>query len=341
MVESKLLAYLKGQFPDREKLHIQHFREIGEGWETRISGFTLEYVSQGKKVRQGNVIRMYPGNHGAHNAEREFHVLRTLNELEYPTPRVHLVEVDANYVGMPFILMDLIRGSTMGQLLASNSPEKQHTLYNQFGELFVRLHQLDWNPFIRDFSAIKPEDPYFYIHNTLSHSEKALKRFRLEELLPILEWLQTRVRQVPCPQLSFTHGDFHPFNIMIDSKGAPFVIDWTAAKIADFRTDLAWTMLLTGTFNGPEARDQILHLYENTSGSKIEEIEYFEVLAILRRLFDFLVSVKSESSPTSMRKDIAAIMSQQSLHYQKVYALLQERTDITIPSVEKLIQGLS
>lgn len=340
MVQPKLLTYLQRRFPEHQKMVIRDFRSVGEGWETRIHGFTWEYTYQSETQRQKMIIRMYPGRHGASSAESEFHTIHTLKELGYPVPAVHFFEAEAEPVGMPFIIMDLIEGSTMDQLFTSASHTRRSELLNLFCELFLRLHRLEWQPFHPEPSSVNTDDPYLYINHALSREEDLIARFNLSALHPVLEWLQKRVRQVPCHRFSFTHGDFHPLNIMIDEAGAPFVIDWTAAHIGDARRDLTWTLLLTQTFSGPELRDLILHTYEEQRGDKVQEIEYFEVLAILRRLSDFLRSIGTETSSHGLREDIASIMGQHKVHYQNVYALLQERTGIALPTVEKVINGL-
>ncbi len=341
MVQQKLLVYLQRRFPKHQKVAIRDFRSVGEGWETRIHGFTWDYTSNGEAVSQKMIIRMFPGRPGPRRAHREFQVIHTLNKLGYPVPKVHLVETEADPVGMPFILMDLIEGSTMDQLFRSGSPDQQSELLSLFSDLFLRLHRLAWQPFNFDEREIDPTDPYLYIDHTLSDIDNRIKHDNLKVLRPIHSWLQQRASQVSCEQLSFTHGDYHPNNILIDEAGAPYVIDWTAAHIADAREDLAWTLLLTQTFRSKELRGQILHAYETQRSDRVQQLEYFEVIAIFRRLADFLAVVGSDSASTGLRSDIVAIMGQHKRHYLNVYALLQERTNITLPAVEKIINGLS
>ncbi|MFX1475897.1 MAG: phosphotransferase family protein [Promethearchaeota archaeon] len=341
MVQSKLLAYLQRRFPEHQMVAIRDFRSVGEGWETRIHGFTWDYTSHDEAVSQKIIIRMFPGCLGTRRASHEFQVIRTLYELGYPVPKVHLVETKADPVGMPFILMDLIEGSTMDQLFRSGSPDQHSELISLFGDLFLRLHRLAWQPFNFDEMEIDATDPFLYIRHTLSEIEDRINNYNLEVLRPIHTWLQKRSTQASCEQLSITHGDFHPNNILIDKAGAPYVIDWTAAHIADAREDLAWSLLLARTFRGPELREQILQAYETQLGHQVQELEYFEVIAIFRRLSDFLIVVDSDSVSTGLRSDIVTIMGQHKRHYLNVCAVLQERTNITLPTVEKIINGLS
>jgi aminoglycoside phosphotransferase (APT) family kinase protein len=340
MAQPRLQAYLAQRFPEHQNVGIRDFRSVGEGWETRIYGFTWDYTLEGEAASPKMIIRMFPGRPGPRRAQREFQVMRTLYELGYPVPKVHLAEPDGDPVGMPFILMDLIEGPTMDQLYRSGSPSQHSDLLSQFGALFFRLHRLAWQPFNFDQLGIDASDSSFYIRHTLSYMEGRIRHHDLEALRPIHTWLQERSSQGSCEQLVFTHGDFHANNILIDASGAAYVIDWTAAHIADARVDLAWSLLLAHTFRGPELRERILQAYETHRGNQVQNLDYFEVIAIFRRLSDFLIVVGSDSASAGLRSDIVAIMAQHQRHYQNVYALLEKRTNITIPAVEKIINGL-
>jgi aminoglycoside phosphotransferase (APT) family kinase protein len=159
--------------------------------------------------------------------------------------------------------------------------------------------------------------------------------------MPIVDWLHKRIESVPCEKLSLIHGDFHPMNVMIDGNQNPFVIDWGAAKIGDFRMDLAWTLLLTRAFSSKENRDSYLDGYQRAVGHNIEELDYFEVLAILRRLFDVSVSLGEGATELGMREDAVEMMKAQMGHIRVVYDLLGELTDITIPEIDAWIDSFS
>jgi len=58
----------------------------------------------------------------------------------------------------------------------------------------------------------------------------------------------------------------------MQDDGKAFVIDWTSVDLADFRLDLAWTLLLTSTHWSPEVRDIILSEYERIAGKKLSSL---------------------------------------------------------------------
>jgi hypothetical protein len=95
--------------------------------------------------------------------------------------------------------------------------------------------------------------------------------------------------------------------------------------------------LLTSTYGNPEAREISLSEYERVAGYKINQIEYFEVMAILRRLFSISVSLSDGASRLGMRPGAEAMMRRNVGHLKNVYALLIDRTGITIPKIETLV----
>ena len=89
--------------------------------------------------------------------------------------------------------------------------------------------------------------------------------------------------------------------ILIDRDGNPFVIDWTAADLTDYRVDLAWTLVLAKIYVSDKMRDSFLKGYEYVSQKNVEDIHFFEVIAALRRLTDILVSLEVESKTIGLR----------------------------------------
>ncbi|KXH73878.1 MAG: hypothetical protein AM326_10305 [Candidatus Thorarchaeota archaeon SMTZ-45] len=311
------------------------FKDITSGWETQIFSFNLEWFSDNGKESDELILRVYaPGI--SEKAEREAFVMKKLSEIGYPVPKIHLLEKDDSILGHPFIIMNRISGSTLEELNSKPNADRKKWA-NLFSRLFVDLHNLDWTYLVSNPLIIPQDDPYFIINATLVDYKDTLDRFRKSELNPILEWLKARVDRVPCQKVSITHGDFHPMNILIDEDENPFVIDWGASRVSDFRTDLAWTLLLTRAYSTQKNRDSILNGYQSITGHEIEEIDYFEVLAILRRLLDVLISMGNGPISRGLRKGAVPLMKEQMGHIEVVYNLLHELTDIRIPKVEDWI----
>lgn len=327
-IKVKLQQVYQKKVPSKT-IQITNVEQITSGWETDIYSFTAEGGEPSQLI-----LRMYPGIDGPQKAAREFHAMDQLHKVGYPVPKVHILEV-SNTFGKPFIIMEKINGQIMWSLM-NRSPEKKE-LITLFCTLFCDLHRIDWNPFTR-LSRYSP-DPYAFITHSLKRGEEYLTAFGKHEFIPVLEWLKKRRSTVPCQRLSVTHGDYHPNNVIVHN-GKAFVIDWSQVDVADFRFDIAWTVLLMGTYGKAEFRDIILSEYEKIAGCTIEHLEYFDVLASLKRLFTISASLSKGAAELGMRPGAEKMMKGNVAHIQKVYSLLWERTGITIPEVEELISSL-
>jgi len=119
------------------------------------------------------------------------------------------------------------------------------------------------------------------------------------------------------------------------------VIDWTQLSVSDPRFDLSWALLLVGSYEGPAWRERILREYERLSGAGVEQLEYFDVLACARRLFDVTTSLSLGAESLGMRPGAVERMRQQMDAFARVYELLLERTGIRVAEVERMLAEFS
>ena len=203
--------------------------------------------------------------------------------------------------------------------------------------LFVKLHSLDWRILRQenDIDLIKNQESL--VRDYLSKIKTKLEKEQLQELIPILEWLETNSNDIRV-ELAIIHGDFHPHNIMITDKGNIFVIDWSSCSIGDYREDLGWTLLLTRAYTSKEIRNMILGSYESFKGSKVPQIEFFEVLSALRRLRDIMTLFKYGANKAAMREEAKQQIIDSLPHLENTISLVKEITRISIPEVENFIQ---
>jgi aminoglycoside phosphotransferase (APT) family kinase protein len=235
--------------------------------------------------------------------------------------------------------MDRVDGILLNDLF--QDPSMSDEALTLFCRLFVELHALDWKLLEPDNPSVDFDNPLYHINRTLDRYEERILHYGHRELLPIIEWLRRGAGNVPCNHPSITHGDFHPLNILLDNARNPYVIDWTTARVTDYRIDLAWTLLLSGTFVNRQFRDAIIRRYEEIAEMKVHEIEYFEVISILRRLSDISISFRESAEELGMRADAVDMMKTQIHHIRNVYSWLQEYTGIKISEIEQLIEEMS
>ena len=314
---------------------------ISDGWENEVYSFTVECGETSKRQRYDLILRIYPGDGASHKATREFSGMARLHRLGFPVPEVFMLELDESYFGKPFIIMEKINGRKMGTVVAESSGEKQQELMTLFCKILVDLHALDWRQFATELRSDKTEVSHTSVDRALKEIQRYIEYFQIDEFSPTLDWLRERNRDITSEYPSVIHFDYHPNNILLQKDGRAFVVDWTNIDVADFRLDLAWTILLTSTYGNPEVRQTILDEYERISGRKLEQIEYFEVMACLRRLLIITISLKAGADKLGMRQEAVTGMKQNADHIESVYAFMCGKTGINIPKTEMLISGIS
>ncbi len=340
MDSSKLTDYLTEVYPERKNLKILNLQNITSGWETEIESFDLEWTFDDGKVSQPLIARIYPGKGAAQKAEKEFRVMKQLQDIKYPVPTVYLIETDEKVIGNPFMIMDRLDGGTLDENM-NQSDETRKIWGRVFCHLFVDLHRSDWKSMVTEDEQRNFEDPLYITKRNLSHYRNQLEETGAHDFLPIIEWMEERIDTVPCETPSITHNDFHGFNMLLDEKKNVFVIDWGALRVTDGRYDLAWTLLLYAAYGNMTMRNDVLRGYEAASGKPVDQIEFFEVYACLRRLYEISRSIKQGADELGMRPEAVQMMKDSVPHIINVRNRLKELSGIVISSVDVMIEELS
>jgi len=340
MDSSMLQSYLQREYPHRRNLRVSNLIDITSGWETEIRSFDLEWEESGEVVINPLVIRIFPGKGVDGKARKEFTFMKELRNLNYPVPTVYILETDTSIIGHPFIIMERISGGTIDDRTRQDNESLSYWL-DVMCRLFVDLHKLKWESFVSEEIRERLDDPYFIINSTLSEYRDTMKRTNSQFFLPIVEWLEERMELVPCKKPSVVHRDFHGMNVLLDENDNPIVIDWGAVGINDSRVDVAWSLLLYYAYSSIERRDDLLTRYESALGRKIKHIEYFEVIACLRRLHDIFVSLNQGAGEYGLRPEAVEMMKSTVYHVINVRNRLYDLTEIVLPEIDKMISDIT
>ena len=328
-----LQTYCRGRFLGMSG-RVVELERISDGWENDVYTFALEGGAEAS--RSELILRMYPGEGAEATSSREYRVLRWLQEASYPVPRVLAFEASDSPLGKPFVIMQKIDGRVLGPMMGEATGERREALVGLLCRLLVQLHTLDWHTFVPDPSAY--EAPGF-IGRWLGQVRTVLGRFPGSGFEEAFGWIEEQAAGVGEARLALAHWDFHPHNILLRGDGAPFVIDWTSAEVTDYRFDLAWTLLLMGSYQGAAMRGAVLSGYEQAAGRRVEHLEFFEAFASLRRLFSIVVSLSLGPEKLGMRPGAERQIGD-ARHIERVYALLQRTTGLTVAPVEALLARL-
>jgi aminoglycoside phosphotransferase (APT) family kinase protein len=348
-LQRRLSEYFEAHSQGRKHARASNIAKISDGWETDVYAFTLKYQSNGKPHSEDLILRLYPGENVKEKATKEFRVMAKLHEIGFPVPKVYYLETDQSIFGKPFVIMEKVDGLSMGEKLGKASEKARNDMLSLFCRMLVDLHRLDIKPFVSDSAivadpfAYDANDPYGYLTRLFAGFRRYIIHFEADQAAlgvfnQVMDWLEERAESVPSKKLSPVHLDYHFYNVLIREDGGPFVIDWTNFDVTDYRVDLAWTLLLTSTYGRYSMRNSVLEMYERTEGNKVENIEYFEVVAATRRLGSIYLSLGEGAEKLGMRPEAASIMRQQATHIKAVVKVLSERTGIRISIFDELLK---
>lgn len=321
-------------------VEINSVGKIAAGWESEIFAFNLTHGSPENRASEELVLRRFPGDDAGEKSANEFRAIQRLNEIGYPAPQVYLYEHERSPFGMPFTIMERLHGGDMWGILDTADADTYPELMAIFSRLVVQLHQLDWRHFVDEDEQPRYENPYTFIDHWLNIAEEGHARFPHSGLLPVLEWIQTRRDDFYCPKPSPVHNDFHPGNVILQPNGLPVVIDWTGFDVSDPRFDLGWLLMLLYAYPGAEARELMLHQYEEFSGETVDNLACFEVFACTRRIFDLSVSLNLGAETQGMRPEAVEAMRGHKTAHGRMYEMLTQRTGIRVPKFEELLAAL-
>ncbi len=335
-METQLNAIIQQAFPQRHDLQISKFEKINAGWECEIfsfhTAFTLE--ATGEKSEQDLILRVFPRD-AAQKAEGELAALRVMMKANYPVPTVYASGAGETLDGRPFMVMEKIEGQTMWPML--HNILRHRALIQTFCRLFARLHAVDWRALVPDAEQYEPHSPTEMIDKLLESFMPVISALPLPGFSPVLDWLQAHKTEAGSLRASCTHWDFHPNNILVCKDRSAYVIDWTGAQITDYRFDLAWTLLLVMSYEGNTWRNEILRGYEREAGAKVEYLEFFDVVACVRRLYSTIASIRYGAEKLGMRPGAEQEMLKQKSAMRRVYDLMVNRAGIRVKEVEEVL----
>jgi len=337
MTSEILLEYMSQRFPEWSKIAIHNFQDITSGWETEILAFDVMYTHSEKSEKHAWILRAYSGTSGSDIAKYEYGVYKILHSLEYPVPLVILVETDTCWVGKPFIIMDRIIGHTVQNFIQSGDEEDRLRIIKEMSMLNLKLHQIDWSKasgIPEKYYTVKPKDMFL---QRIDGNRNWISSRGVEYLLPLVDWLQLNHDKISFDRYSILHGDFHPMNVLVDTEGNYFVIDWTSARLGDYRSDLAWSMLVAFIYNDNEYWQFILQEYESAAGEKVEDMDYFMVDAAMGWFALILISLRDGAESMGVREDSTEMMRSTLPLLTKLHDLVEKITGVRIKEIDDQI----
>lgn len=339
-LETALLTYFREQLGDTGSVEIDDLSNITDGWETEL--YTMRLVAEGVPDHEKDlVVRIHSGEYAKNSVHRESAVIRRLYRIGYPVPRIFSTEETGSVIGRPFIVMERIHGSPMVNEMLSADEKRQNELWSDLTDLLVRLHRLDIAHFTPDVLSKPIADYEHSLVALVSGIDRRTRKNNIAFAHPVVQWLKKNVKQVQPQPFSVIHNDFHPGNILVQEDGHYKVIDWTGSRIADYRTDIAWLSMLAMAHAAPELRLVPVRHYETATGKTVEDLCFFEVMALLRRLHDLWEDFGSDATSSIGRHEGALnSMREQKQSFVRVYERMTEILGHDLPEIWTVIDSM-
>lgn len=354
MLENRLGVYMQKQFGEQAPCVVSNLVQHNSGWENDV--YSFQYAQAG--VDHNGILRMYQGARAAEKARHEYAGMQRLRAAGYPVPQMRLLEPDSSVLGKPFVIMEKISGATLAQILRE-AFDTEHGGFDgaqmmakpaeadvqsgwghltSFCELLVKLHSLDWRDFT-DTPDVFLCNPYASVERFCSQMNMIASWCGVLEAEPVLQWLQEHQQEVPCARPSVMHWDYHPDNVLFSDEGTYAVIDWTQIEVGDCRFDVAWTLMICSVYSKPMA-DFILETYERLAGQKLENLAYFEVAVLTKRLLTMLISFLHGPAHLGMRPDSIEVMATAIPYLFVIVQRLSEITGRDLSQLRSRIAGI-
>lgn len=329
-LQANLRGYLHTKFDFYELVEVPKFELISSNSESSVYAFDMRYKDKGTVHTDKLILKVFTDDmYGKDRTLKERHALKQLFHRGYPVPRPIASEIEPVHLGMPFIIMERVPGQLLGDALAVVSGDEQRELIERFVGPLADLHTMKWQV-LADNLIVK--DEYTLIKRELYNLKTMAAEY--ESLQPVLQWLNDRREDVPCLRPSITHGDYHPWNVLLTDDDKLSVIDW-GWHISDPRYDVGWTLTTLARDGLMTLRESVLEAYEKLTEHAVDQLTYFEVLTNLRWLLNILGALKSQAP--YLNGTAASARDALTIPVKRTLEMLTKDTGLELPTADQLL----
>jgi aminoglycoside phosphotransferase (APT) family kinase protein len=246
------------------------------------------------------VLRKKPAGailQGAHAIEREFQVLKALENTDVPVPRPVLLCEDSEILGTPFYLMERLDGRVFSDAALAELPrEERAPIYRAMADALASLHR------------VRPEEvglsdygrPGNYFERQIARWTRQWRESSsppIPDLDHLVEWLPSHVPPDD-GAVSIAHGDFRLGNLMFHPTEPRVIaiLDWELSTLGHPLADLGFCCMpwhsspqeyggIVGLDHhalGLPSRDDFIARYRESAPSTSPLLPFHVVFALFR-----------------------------------------------------------
>jgi len=194
----------------------------------------------------------------AHAVDREFRVMRTLYEHDFPVPEPLVLCEDDAILGSAFYVMRHVPGRVfLDNNMPDLTPDARGRVYDAANATLARLHTFDYvSAGLADFGR-----PGNYFARQISRWSQQYEASRTQDIPAmdkLIDWLPGATPPEAQPQL--IHGDYSFHNVLVHPTGTEIVavLDWELSTTGDPLGDLMYHAMEWYRPAGLDARNSLL-----------------------------------------------------------------------------------
>ncbi len=261
-------------------------------FDAKIGGEAAEFVLRYAPLNNpGRIFAEY-------NIEGQYHLHGVLNEAGLPVPRSVCCDAAGEILPLPGFIMNRVEGRapdnpayTSG-IFAEATPEQRDSYRDDTLKALDQLHNLDWQKLgLERFCSLADEGKTL-IERHLNWFWKTaqwsgLDPQSLSRIERLKQWLIANDPNYHRDDMTMTHGDSNLANYMFNDGKLVAMLDWEIAAIAQPALDVLGQCDFIDycrSISPPEvqqiipSRESWIARYEEISGKRLRDMEYFERL---------------------------------------------------------------
>ena len=227
---------------------------------------------------------------------RQGEMMSALARSGIPTANVIGVEPDERVLGAPFMVMDRVSGRSLSRSnrdgwLFELEPAERGAVWRNSIDAMARINRLKWDggfEALNNTRHLGQPGINQYINWLIAWHTEILAGDKHKLLDPAMDYL--RAAKPGSGHVDVLWGDSNPGNFLFaDDLSVAAVLDFEAAALGPAEVDLGWWLMMDerrcgegGRLEGLPERDQMVAVYEESLGRRVDNLPYFEVLAAVR-----------------------------------------------------------
>jgi len=177
----------------------------------------------------------------AHAVDREYLIIKALEETKVPVPKTFLLCKDESIIGTIFYVMEFVDGRIFWDpSLPEIDESKRMKVYEETARIMAELHKID----VEKAGLLDFGKPGNYFERQVGRWIKQYRAAETEsypEVEALIEWLE---KTMPDDDglISIVHGDYRLYNMIFDHREERMLalLDWELSTIGHPYADLAY-----------------------------------------------------------------------------------------------------